>query len=393
MRILQAVVCFYPAVSYGGPTRYVHRISKELVRRGHEVTVYTTNLLDRKSKLDGGTKEAEVDGIRVVYFNSYPLPFFRSCGGSVSPRLPWLALREIRDFDVIHIHEHNHFLAMVLGYYAHFLGKPYVVQPQNSLPVIFGNIILKELYNRLVGYSLVKHAHAVIALTEDERQLCLKVGIPADKITVNRTGFNLTEHQNLPPRGRFRAKHGIGHSDKLILFLGRLHEKKGLDILLRAYARLCDIDATHLVIAGPDNGFLPVIEKLVEELNLRDSVLLPGPLSGEEVFEAHVDADVFVMPSRQDAEPSAVVEALIAGTPVVISDRCQMTDCIQDRAGLVVPCDERSLEEALRRMLQDNGLREKFASSTQAVCKEFYDINHTIDRLEAVYTAVTQSNA
>jgi len=256
----------------------------------------------------------------------------------------------------------------------------------------FGNILPKRVFNSLIGYPVVRGADAVIALTESERAMQARIGVSPERSHVNRTGFDLDELRQLPPRGAFRARHGIDEESVLVLFVGRLHVKKGLELLLDAYARVQDAAPSRLIVAGPDDGMLSKLQAQASALDISNDVLFPGSLERTELFEVLTDADIFVMPSQQDAEPSAVVEALILGVPVVITDRCQMDDVVGRGAGVVAPYELDGFAGALRKMLSSAEFRRRCSAGALDVATEVYDIQNTIDRLEDIYESVLRQH-
>ncbi len=144
----------------------------------------------------------------------------------------------------------------------------------------------------------------------------------------------------------------------MLLFLSRIHYKKGLDLLIPAIAKLKHQDAT-LVIVGPDDaGYGQEMQRLAAEKNVQDRVIFAGTLYGGERLPALVDAELFVLPSYQENFGIAVVEALAAGTPVVISDQVNIHREISAAGvGGVVPTQIDALAAELDRWLGDEALR------------------------------------
>src|SRR5262249_7650969 len=160
-------------------------------------------------------------------------------------------------------------------------------------------------------------------------------------------GINVTEYANLPPRGTFRETHGIPNDRLVLLFLGRLHPKKGFDLLLPAFARLKD--DTLLIFAGPsEERYQHSLKEEAIRLGIADRVLFTGMLLGSGKLAAFVDADLFVLPSYQENFGIAVAEALAAGLPVVISDQVNIhAEVAAAGAGGVVPTETAALATEL----------------------------------------------
>lgn len=116
----------------------------------------------------------------------------------------------------------------------------------------------------------------MFALSKKEVEQYKAMGVPDDKITVIPNGIDLSEYEDLPPRGKFRAKYGISEDRKIILYLGRIHKIKGIDFLIEAYANLVKnkFNDALLVIAGPDDGCLRKLQALIKALRIEDNVLV-----------------------------------------------------------------------------------------------------------------------
>jgi len=236
---------------------------------------------------------------------------------------------------------------------------PYVIEPIGMYPPIVRSLWKKRLFMRLVGRRLLEGAAAVVATSEFERAALLRSSLPAEKIVVRRNGLDMDELRPLPPRGRFRRALGVPAEAPLVLSLGRISRKKGLDLLVRAFATLPS--SARLAIVGPDDGdgCAGELRRLAVEEGLTDRIVFRGAVEGGERLAAYADADVFVLPSRNENFGNVAAEAAVCGVPVVVTDRCGVAPLIENRAGIVVPCDEAAIGVAMRRLLGDDGLRER----------------------------------
>jgi len=224
-----------------------------------------------------------------------------------------------------------------------------VMQPHGAMQVIVNTFLVKRLYDRFLGSQELKGVSAVIAAQESERQQAMDLGVPAERIEIIHNGLDLSARAEIPEAGGFRRRFGLSDEKPLILFLGRINKKKGVDMLVEAFHLLEGVDA-HLAIVGPDDGQLAEVERLIREYRLGDRVIMPGLLSGVEVMAAHRDADIFVLPCRTDTFPMAIIEACLAETPMVLTDRCEIAHLVQDRVADVVPFDATAFAGAMRRL-------------------------------------------
>jgi glycosyltransferase involved in cell wall biosynthesis len=340
MKILQAIDMFSP--SAGGSADVASRLAQALGRRGHEVTIITSDY-----RLETGYPES-LPGIKVRAARNY-----FSLGGKplLAPGIMTASKKELAGFDVVHLHNYPTVANAMIHRYARRYGVPYVLQPHGSLATYFQKGALKKLYDRLWGKAILKDAARVIAVAPAEAETCRNMGVAGEKIAVIPNGVDAAGYESLPPRGAFREKYGLGER-RIILYLGRIHATKGLDLLARAFAvHVKESDNTLLVIAGPDDGYLPALRRLVKALRAEDKTIFTGPLYGQGKIQAMVDADVFVMPSAYEIFGIAVLEACICGTPVIVTDRCGIAPEITAETGQVIAYEESALRDALRKVL------------------------------------------
>lgn len=390
MRILHLTLGFYPAESWGGPLKVVHHLCADLVQRGHEVTVYCTNLLDKKREIQPGTFEREIDGIRVVYFDTW---HFRWWPGVLGPFwMPGMAAsigEKITDFDVVHLHGYRSFSFIPVVRAASQAGIPIVTQPHGALQVLVSSFWLKRAYDRAFRSLELDKISALIALQDSEREQARAQGVPDEKIEIIPNGIDPHLKDNLPEPGGFRKRWGLDQDCPLILFLGRINKIKGPDMLIEAFAQLERQDA-RLVVAGPDDGLLPEIQRLIEHHHLRERVILTGLLSGPDVLPAYQDADLFVLPSRFDAFPMTVVEACLMGLPMVITEECRIAPLLKDVVAEVTPFDACAFAQGMGRLLEDGERYQAYRANSSRVVAGMFSQQAVTNQVEALYRRVIQ---
>jgi glycosyltransferase involved in cell wall biosynthesis len=385
MHILQVTLGFYPAQAWGGPVRVVHQNGQELVRRGHHITVYCTNLLNKREKMGNQTFATTRDGMRIVYFDTLRLRWWPGTLGPFwLPDLPPYLKRELENFDLVHLNGYRTAMTLATARAARRAGIPVVVQPHGTLPVIINSFILKRVYDRLLGAKELEGIHALIALQDTERQQALAHGVPEERIVIIPNGIDVKEREAVPEKGSFRRRFGLDPKTPLILFLGRISKIKGTDMLIEAFARLQHVDA-QLVIAGPDDGQLAAVREAINKQSLNGKVKLTGLLSGNDGLSALKDADLFVLPSRSDAFPFVILEACLMGTPMLITDRCQIADIVRDRVADVVPFDAAEFARAMERLLIDKERLWRYRENTRDLLEKSFSLRAVVDRLESVY--------
>jgi len=235
------------------------------------------------------------------------------------------------------------------------LGKPYVVTPHGMLdPWALGQKRWKKKLALALGYRRVLNNAAFLHyLNLDELRLTQNLHLkPPGKIVPN--GIFLEEFDLLPEKGVLRAEHPEFAQAKLVLFLSRLHYKKGLDFLADAFAIVSrEFADAHLVVAGPDDGARAAFESQIARLGIASRVHLIGPVYGPKKLAVLRDADCFCLPSRQEGLSVAILEALACETPVVITPGCHFPEAKESGSGIITELNAAAIAEGIATMLRD----------------------------------------
>ena len=385
MKILFVIPFFYPAKSFGGPGWVVFDVGRELVRRGHEVVVFTSDAEDFKNRLN--VKYAEIEGMQVYYFRNLLMPLVKWSKLSITPDLIKRMILDLNSFDIIHVHEYTTYQNIVVHHFAKKFGVPYVLQAHGSIPKIGGQG-RKWFYDVLFGSSQLRDSSKVIALNKIEAEQYKSAGVPSDKIAIIPNGIDLEEYSNLPPKGAFKKNFGLEETEKIVLYLGRLNEIKGIDILVKAFALIRNkMYNVKLVIVGSDDGYLAEIKALIKNLKIEDKVLVLGALHGVAKVEAYVDADVYVLPSRYETFPMTVLEAYACGKPVIASKVGGLKDIILNgETGLLFDAgDIVQLSKNILYLLSDKAMADDMGLKGKLFNGENFTICQVVDKLQNLY--------
>src|SRR5690606_8058113 len=217
---------------------------------------------------------------------------------------------------IVHVHGLYRFPPTYAAWQARQQGVPYIIRPHGSLdPYLYdkstaGSVWLKRLYERWFDLPNLNAASAIHYTAEEERKRAAFLRLRAPSFVVP-NGLEWREYAELPRRGALRAKLGLGDAP-VVLFLGRLHFKKGLDLLIPAFETLRGrVPEAQLVIAGPENDqYGRLVRQWVAARGLGAAVHFVGPLFERDVVQAYVDADVFALPSYTENFGMTVVEAM-----------------------------------------------------------------------------------
>jgi glycosyltransferase involved in cell wall biosynthesis len=387
MRILQAVGSLDPI--HGGPPTVVLRLSAALARQGATVAIYSTERSGREGEIVRALQG--IPGMELVRRISdvCDQPVDRLLGRSA-----WAFMRKGHsDFDLIHVHGlwSPPLLAVLRA--AVRWKRPYVVTPHGMLArwPLEQKPWRKKLAFALAWRRLVRRALFVQALTRAEADDYRALAIDAP-VEIVPNGFFPEEMGELPTPGTYLARQPRLAGRRFILFLGRLHYVKRVDLLVRAFARVTKaVPDVDLVLAGPDCGTQPQIERLVKTLALDGRVLLPGPLYGPEKYAAMVDALCFCQTSVYETFSMSILEAMACGTPPVVTRGCNFDEVGTSGSGLVVDDTEETLAAALIHYCAEPGARDTAARKARQLVVEKYTWPIVAGRMLAAYESRLRS--
>ena len=280
----------------------------------------------------------------------------------------------VQDHAVVHIHAVWEPIQHHAARTAFRAGTPYVISPHGMLdPYSLRRRYFKKWLYRLWRLQTnLDRAAAVHCTTQVEAELAAPL-LRQSTTIVESLGVDLREFETLPHKGAFRATHVETGQRPIVLFLSRLHEKKGLDILLEGFANARRDDAL-LVLAGPDDGYGPAARALAAKLGLQHDVLFTGMLHGADRIQALVDAHVMVLPSYQENFGIVVIEALACGTPVIISDQVNLhREIAPANVGAIIPATRDAVSETLTQWLADDARRQSAAQHARTFVRQTYD--------------------
>jgi len=370
-------------------------MSEATAAKGHDVSVFSPNRSAHGSWIPGHGSDGIVTppgrpdiegGVRIERFAvRWPARF------GYSPDMATALRRRVRDFDVAHLHGLYLHPTIAAGRICSAAGIPYLVEPHGALDPWHQrhHRFRKRVYGTLFESSILNRAAGIHYATAEEMELARPVGIRAPGLVVP-LGVDIDEYRLLPNRGAFRAGHPGLANGRLILFLGRITPKKGLDLLVRSFAQVREAEPNaHLVIAGPDDeGYGRNVRREVAAHGLEPFVTFTGMVSGVEKLELLADADVWVLPSYAENFGLAALEALACGLPTVISDQVNIHKEVTGAgAGLVTPCDANAVATAILRILHEPDLAARLGERGRALAAN-YSWDRTADRLIASYQRI-----
>jgi glycosyltransferase involved in cell wall biosynthesis len=358
-----------------------------LAKAGLTVHVATTD--------DNGRDHLDVPLSRPIFQDGFATWYFARQSRFYTfsaPLTRWLG-NHIRNYDLVHIHALFSYAAGPAALYAGRYGVPYIVAPHGMLNrwgMSRRRPWLKRLSFALMERRILAGAAAVQYTSEQECEEARELGVQTHA-TVIPLGIEIQEYENLPSPDHFLRCHPSLAGQTIILFMSRLDPKKGLDLLLPAFAQLHKTHPdTSLVLAGSGpSDFIASLQAQILDLGLADSVLMTGFLSGEDKLAALAASDLFVLASYSENFGIAPVEAMAAGLPVILSDRVGIGEEVQGaEAGLVVSCDVNAVAEALHCLVSSADLRRRLGDNARSLARDRFSSDVAAHRLVDLYRSL-----
>jgi glycosyltransferase involved in cell wall biosynthesis len=373
MRILFAITVFLPSRIYGGPATVAMNQARELVKRGHEVTVVTSDVLTMHPRQHVTAREMEMDGVCVKYFPTW----------IVMPRFPalisfelWKWVKQsIRNYDVVHVHLARDWIPLIVAREAIKQGVRVFLQPHGMLGRTDG---IRKTFDKFLIGRVLERATGVLPLQETEQRNIASIS-PNAKTIIVPNGANMQSARRLWNVNALNKR--------TVLFLGRLHPHKRVMFVIEA-ARLL-MESGHKIqfrIVGPDEGDLSCAQQRVREYSLENSVEFVGPVAHGQVAEELVNASVYVLPSVDETFPMTALEAMFLGVPVIATDGIQIRELLERRrAAMVVSSNPESVAAGIVKLFDRPDLAAQFSKNGRQLIASELTIGHVVTRLEDIY--------
>jgi len=380
LKLLHVICSLNPAD--GGPPEAVRQFGRAYAALGHTLEVAC---LDRPDS----------SWLQKLSFPVHALGPGSLGAFNASTRLRRWLQSNVARFDAAVMHGLWSDPGMALRTAALHAGRPYGVFPHGSLDPWFNRKYpLKHLKKRLfwpVQYPVLRDAAAVFFTTETERDLAATSFQPSQWNALP-VSYGISEPEGDPAAqvAAFHSRLPQLRTRRFLLFLSRIHEKKGCDLLLEAFARVAssapDLD---LVIAGPDQvGLQAKLQQIAADKGISTRVHWPGMLAGDFKWGAYRAADAFILPSHQENFGIVVVESLAAGRPVLISNQVNIWPDIQaDGVGLIEEDTAPGTERLLRRWIKlAPPERDAMAARTQSTFARRYNMTNAARNIVALFS-------
>jgi len=381
MRILHVVASL--SSEWGGPTKVVTELTEKLAEKGIEITIFSPfkkgeelNIIKPKGvKLQLFPQDFFIDKL----WTSFSLDFARTIK------------QNVHKFDIIHIHEIWHYPNYIASRAAKRASKPYLITIHGTLEPWCLNYkaFKKKIYSLFIQRRILREASAIHAITNEEVKHIRTFGADNSIIMIP-NGIDPKKFINLPPREELESFYPKIKGKRIILFLGRIHPIKGLDLLAKAFEKIArEWDNAYLMIVGPDSeGYKIKIEKMLESEGVLSRVIFTGMLNGYEKLAALSRADICVVPSYSEVRSIVALEAMIYKLPVIITHQCQFQEIAEYGAGIIIEPDPKQLVEALNKLLNNPKLCKRMGENGRKLVLEKFTWDKIADKMIKVYEEI-----
>lgn len=392
MNILHAIPYMHPLG--GGPPVVVDRFCRHLQMQGHFASVITTDSLTPANETTAWVEE---------YRTEYPIrvvpAWYRHRFGYSSTMLAELR-RAIEEVDLVHLHNLWSYFTFAVAKTCGMANVPFVISPHGMLDPhsLSRKASKKRFYGQCFEFPRLRRAAGMVYTDQEEQNLAERScpGLPPGYI-VPLGADDPDRDQVKVAAAKLRRRFPEWKDKTLVLFLGRIHPKKGLDLLLPAFDQVRQrCPHAHLVLAGPiADEYRDTLRSTISSYQLGSHITETGIVSGNDKWALYRLAELFVLPSYQENFALTVVESLNMGTPVLLSDRVNIwKQVIEAGAGLRCELKVDSIASNILRIITTPEERERLAAAGPPLVSQQFNWPDSARRLSAAYSTVlaAQSN-
>lgn len=368
MKIIQIATVITPENAYGGPTTVAFNHCRALIEAGHDVT-----LVAGGSGFAGPLPSTYQDVPVKLFPVVQTLPGAGFAGMASPAMLLWLA-KNVRGADAVHVHLARDFVTLPAASLVQNMGVRTCVQTHGMIDP--SNKLLARPLDAVLTRRVLRAAARVFFLTPVERQGVLEVAGPSVCVEELHNGLDADSMPN-PQQ----------HKHLTVLYLARLQARKRPIVFVDAAKELArEFPEVHFRMVGPDEGQGEEVARAIADAQLGERLRWDGPADRAGCQAAMSMADIYVLPSVDEPYPMSVLEALAARLPVVLTNTCGLAPAVErGQAGTVTSNDATEIAPAVRKYLEDPGLRSQTADRAQALIRDEFAMGPIVEQLLRAY--------
>jgi glycosyltransferase involved in cell wall biosynthesis len=378
LKILQITPSYKPAYGYGGTITSIGLLCESLVQNGHQITVITTTANGKNELPAHFCQPQKVADVTVFYF-----PRWTKDHSHFSPALLWWLWQNVKQFEVIHIHSWWNLIAILSTCICTFRGVRPVISPRGMLsPFTLKSGKIKPLFHRFLGKKILKKTvlHATSA-QECTESLAL---IPDWQHAVLPNFLDIPKIENLEKK--------IPLPTFQLLFLSRIHEKKGLEILFEALAK-CHFDWTLTIAGDGDLEYIESLKKLSKKLHISLKIKWLGWINTDNRFTVLQAADLLILPSHNENFANVVIESLAVGTPVLVSQYVGLWDYVAaKKMGWICDTTVKSIQEKIAEAHTQSTERQLISETSRHIVHQDFGSSVLVGKYVDMYQQIRYPN-
>jgi glycosyltransferase involved in cell wall biosynthesis len=376
----------------GGPPRMAMDCCRALAAQGHRCTILVPDTTDAPREwLDAESGGFGMGGEGLCMPRVHRIPEPTLPGGFFTRGALQRIRSELERTDVLHLHCVWSPVAHQLAAMARDIGLPYVVTLHGMLDdwSMSQKRLKKRLVLSLAARNFLEHATRVHCTAQTEYDQSCK-WFPRGKAAIVPVLIDLAPYIHLPGRGPAEAAFGFlkDRSEPTILFLSRLHYKKGCEHLIRAAASLrnAGVNARFVFAGSGEPDYVQSLKDLAGRLDIADNCHFVGQVEGLQKVSLYQASDLFVLPSSQENLGIALVEAMACGVPVVTTKGVDIWHDLEDNdVGSIVGDPAHGLAEEIRRLVKDPRARREMGARAREWALREFDADSIRRRFEDMY--------
>ena len=392
MKVLHVI----PSVSpiRGGPSQAVVEMVRGLRAQGIEASIVTTN--------DDGHNVLDVSTSGWISYQGVPVRFFSRFSPNIdgikefafsSTFTTWLR-QNIEEYDLVHIHAIFSYPSTAAMAIARSRKVPYIVRPLGQLCEwsLQQSVLKKRLYLKIIERANLNHSQGLHLTSEQEKK-------EAAKLQLTCPSFVIPHGLDFAPtlanaRQRLRVRFNLPEDEKIVLFLSRIHPKKGLNYLIQSLARMTHYPFTFILAGSGDPAYEAEVQRLLQEYGLRTRTILPGFVKGETKSMLLQGADLYALTSHSENFGVSVLEALAAGSPAIVTPGVALSDEIQScQLGYVSELSVEAITSALENYFANPEAAIRMGKRAQQFTLKNYTWQRNADTLINIYRAILNEHS
>lgn len=373
MKVLIVTPSYKPAFVYGGPTFSVSYLATELLNKVDELLVLTTTANGKEELNIERNRKTKVDGVDVIYFARQTKDHSHFSFGLF--QYLW---KNCNKYNCVHIQSWWNLVAIISAIICMLRNVKFIVSPRGMLsPYTLDGSLLKRILHRILGQHLLKKSILHATSSAEIKQLkaldnSLSIQYAPNFIKLVDSDF---EHKNSE---LFQ-----------ILFLSRIHNKKGLEVLFKALSKVHDSYRLHIVGDG-DKNYTNSLKALASNLKIESNIIWHGPLYDDEKYKMYANADVMILPSKDENFANNVLESLSVGTAVILSNKVGLSEFVSDNdLGWVYDSSDFGLYISIEEAIHNKSKLQRIRTDAKSIVYN----NFSPDKIVSQYLKIYKSDS